>query len=316
MSFTCEFCNHKFTTQNTLQVHQKTAKYCLEKQTVSSSTRKTQCEFCLKNLATVQRLNTHTPICKNRFESLINKKTLEVSNLESQNSDLANRVKYLERENFLLKRRKSKSDAKIKSLTSQVSELTSKLCHTEGVVEGIIIAPAKTTNNNVTINQKLANLPVNHVRPLTEGTVSDVFENYSLEDLKNGLPRFIEYLNQLITHRVPADPNDETSQEIVELNFVCTDEPRNKFHRFPESRSWQRDPCGRYIHVILDTISPRVKELYRDLRKEAELNGMNSYESYLYDELKNMVVGITTRGSARDKFFKQVRSQIKQTSAV
>ena len=78
----CKFCNKTFATKAVLNKHQKTAKYCLEKQGVKNENYK--CFYCSKILATQLRLNTHIDICKlkdkkvNKYISISEKKEEEL----------------------------------------------------------------------------------------------------------------------------------------------------------------------------------------------------------------------------------------------
>lgn len=63
----CQFCNKRFSTKSILISHQKTAKYCLEKQGLNNEEFK--CSYCYKILATQLRLNTHIKICKIKIEN-------------------------------------------------------------------------------------------------------------------------------------------------------------------------------------------------------------------------------------------------------
>ena len=53
----CEHCEKEFSTKSSLSYHQKTAKYCLEKQ--GKSNEQYKCSHCEKCFTTLQRLNEH-----------------------------------------------------------------------------------------------------------------------------------------------------------------------------------------------------------------------------------------------------------------
>jgi hypothetical protein len=58
--FNCEFCDCTFSSKNSLNHHQKTAKYCLQKQCIEKNF---TCSGCKKNLSSKRRLETHIIGC-------------------------------------------------------------------------------------------------------------------------------------------------------------------------------------------------------------------------------------------------------------
>ena len=68
---TCNFCNKSFKNKTTLHTHQKTAKFCLEKQGIKNNEYK--CEHCDKILTTQARLITHINTCKIKDDKEIKK---------------------------------------------------------------------------------------------------------------------------------------------------------------------------------------------------------------------------------------------------
>ena len=66
MSIECEFCKKLFGSNNVLQHHKKTAKYCLDLQGKIVNT--FECSYCKKCLTTNERLMTHLNICKSKVK--------------------------------------------------------------------------------------------------------------------------------------------------------------------------------------------------------------------------------------------------------
>lgn len=87
---TCEFCDKNFKNKTTLLTHQKTAKFCLEKQGIKNEDYK--CEHCNKVLSTHARLMTHINICKlkdfngkeiQKYKDLLEEKDKELKQKDS-----------------------------------------------------------------------------------------------------------------------------------------------------------------------------------------------------------------------------------------
>jgi hypothetical protein len=101
----CEFCKNIFSSKANLNSHQKTAKYCLEKQgKIESALFK--CKHCLKVLSSEKRLKSHYESCnnfsKNTIESRYNERISELQEIikskDIQIQDLQNKL-----ENIALK---------------------------------------------------------------------------------------------------------------------------------------------------------------------------------------------------------------------
>ena len=65
--FICLHCHKKFSTKSNLSAHQKTAKYCLEKQGKDDNGN-FDCEFCQKKFRVKQTLIDHYHACKEKLK--------------------------------------------------------------------------------------------------------------------------------------------------------------------------------------------------------------------------------------------------------
>jgi hypothetical protein len=106
--YICEFCNTKFCSKQSLNLHKRIAKFCLtiqkQKNTVTiSETQEFKCEFCYKDFGNTRYLNQHITICKQKKEQINNdiKKELEITKKELEESN--KKVKELINENIELK---------------------------------------------------------------------------------------------------------------------------------------------------------------------------------------------------------------------
>jgi hypothetical protein len=88
--YKCEFCDKEFKTKSNFSFHQKTTKYCLEKQGKELEI-DNKCKFCKKNFTKKQRLESHLEICK--FKPIDN---TEIDNLNKELLEKNNRIKELE----------------------------------------------------------------------------------------------------------------------------------------------------------------------------------------------------------------------------
>jgi hypothetical protein len=79
----CNYCNNIFSSKSSLKYHQKSAKYCLEKQGKKSSLY--SCKFCDKKLSTKQHLLSHMTICNSKcVEELENKYEEKINIIKNQ----------------------------------------------------------------------------------------------------------------------------------------------------------------------------------------------------------------------------------------
>lgn len=100
----CEYCNKQFATKSSLNVHKKTAKYCIEKQGIhiDDTNNKFICEYCDKNLVTKHRLTEHMHNCKLREQYEYENKLKEQEIIHSQEIEDKN-VIIIEKDEYILK---------------------------------------------------------------------------------------------------------------------------------------------------------------------------------------------------------------------
>lgn len=75
----CPQCKKTFSTKQTLSIHMKTAKYCLEKK----SQKVFECEYCGKRLSSKQMMLYHDDICSMKRQYLCDKRVEEIQALIS-----------------------------------------------------------------------------------------------------------------------------------------------------------------------------------------------------------------------------------------
>jgi len=181
----CTHCNKQFSTKGSLTTHQKTAKYCLERQ--SKQNNDFGCTFCHKTFTLQHVLNDHLTVCKEKHkqEIIIGKDMIILQN--KNEFDLKSKYymdKLTEKDDYILKLESSNQKYEEK-LEKQKIEYETKLAQqkTEYEIklekfENAIIAsvtqsktPAKsapTTNNTTNLitvtNNNFLNLSQEHIK--------------------------------------------------------------------------------------------------------------------------------------------------------
>ena len=158
----CQYCHKIFKFGSTLLHHQKTAKYCIEKQGKNNTNFK--CEFCSKILTTNNRLLTHLEICKKKLKSdcikekeeyykkqLDEKEEYHKKQLKKQLDE--KEEKYQDelrtKDNLLiqLREREKQKDEYIKELKQSLNKANQTIAE--------IAKQSKTTNNNSDSDEEL-----------------------------------------------------------------------------------------------------------------------------------------------------------------
>ena len=98
--YNCEFCDKEFKSKSNFNFHQKTTKYCLEKQGKEVNN-ENECKYCKKRFTKKQNLYTHLEICNIKIiDNEENKKNKELENklkeVEIRNKELENKLKEVE----------------------------------------------------------------------------------------------------------------------------------------------------------------------------------------------------------------------------
>ncbi len=317
----CEFCKKILTNKAVLHRHQRTVVSCLELQ--GKTLVGYICDHCNGSYAEKSGLNRHLLSCKAKRESDIkqNLKDLKIkynkkiSKLENDHKDKENGWKK-ERKRFNL--RLEQLAEIVKEKDEEITELKVKCetCKIE-VYDKVctkVLDKSTITNNNAYIHPKLVNLPITNIHPLTEDYVKDQVSNggYTFDHYlkgENGLVDFIYSITMC-----------EDDDGIVERNYVCTDPSRDSYHRLVETKEWQKDKGGKFVDVILDTLSDKADSYHMKLFDERlELVSSKStpkklgYDpDYIYKLNTDMHSGIVqTKG--RDR--KTLRQKIKKETS-
>ena len=114
----CNFCNKIFSSKSSLNVHQKTTKYCLKLQGKNEE-KKFECEYCNKIFTVKINLISHYGNCKEKeireiikkekeilkkqFEIKLKEKEDEINELKQQNAELKGRLYTLKEDHEVFK---------------------------------------------------------------------------------------------------------------------------------------------------------------------------------------------------------------------
>jgi hypothetical protein len=237
----CNFCNKIFTSKAYLSKHQKTAKYCLEKQGIKNEEYK--CDYCSKILSTQLRLNTHINICKLKDKNEVNK---YISLSEEKEKEL-NKYKFLlkqKEEEFKKYIKKEKEDlnnykillseSKMENLMKDkmIEELKTNLEKSNNTISEIAKQPktiSQVSNDNriKTQNNIHQTFDINDVKK-----ISNILEHHLTPDvLANGQKGLAEMLKKHLLQNEKGEPI-----------YECTDVSRQKFEFVNKHGYVESDP--------------------------------------------------------------------------
>jgi len=219
MSIVCEYCNTCFKTLSYLNVHKKTAKYCLKIQNNDnqSNNDNLKCEICMKFFAKKYFKNHLEKICyKNVYEinTFIKKlkeeqeRTNKNKDLELKNEELKSYIQTLEKENNIL------------------NGVNSVLKSDHECLQDI----AKQPKNVVNTNNKILNIlsPMDFTsKDILKNKIED---NYKLDYIFSGQKGIAKFAFEHIL-------KDEEGN----LKYVCTDHSRQIFKYKDETGEVRKD---------------------------------------------------------------------------
>ena len=158
----CGFCHNKFKTKSSLNNHQKTAKYCISKQ---SNKICFECDFCDKKYSSKYGLSKHIINCKQIFDKIKEKTKDTYINKYKEYED---KIKFLE--NML-----GEKDDHIKDLEKQMRDVALK-------------AVSRPTTKNTQINTYIQQL-----QPLTDQHLTDNVQHLTIDHILKGPEGYAQY---------------------------------------------------------------------------------------------------------------------------
>jgi len=172
------------------------------------------------------------------------------------------------------------------------------------------------TNTNTYIHPKLVNLPITTIHPLTPEYVKEQVANgnYGFDHYLKGEDGLVEFI-----YSITMCENDEGE---IERNFVCTDPSRDSYHRLVETKDWQKDKGGKFVDVILNTLSGRVDKYHNQILDErVKYKGIKAPDGYdpdcVFKKNNDMHSGVVqTRGNNRRSLRQRLKKETSQKISV
>jgi hypothetical protein len=224
----CEYCDKSFLNKSTLRHHQKTAKYCLEKQGINNQVYK--CQFCSTYLTTRNRLKTHVQICKEKQKKDIDEKESivktkykkELKELEkklekTEDKFEAQKKEYEEKLEQQKKEYEEKLERQKKEYDDNINRLELKLEKLENAVIDNSKKPSGTTQTNTTNNIIVTN---NNTLNLTDKDMINEIVNEKLT--QNYICNGQRGLAKFAYDNILTDENGN-------LKYKCVDPSRQNF---------------------------------------------------------------------------------------
>jgi hypothetical protein len=251
----CEYCSKEFSSKSALNIHQKTAKYCLQLQEKSIEEIETFiCNFCSKEFTLKSTLLKHIERCKN------NNKKQTISELDI----------YIE-ENKKLKEERLIKNEKIKSYKETIIKLEAKIEKLENTIAKIAAKP-RTTNN--TVNNQRYNQIIQNLSPITQETLDEL--PYKLEDrhISQGPYGYVVFV-----------------LENLQDKLVCTDIARKKLTFKDEKNNIITDINGRQITYKIFKSIHELRENLVEIKKSKAKTELEKTQAVLYYGAEDAAIG-------------------------
>ena len=271
------------------------------------------CEYCNKTFTRKFNLQRHLTVCSVKHEQDIKEKIEYIRNKHKEKNQK------LVDENFRLREKIKRLKLKMIQKDDEITELKIK-CesnHANGKVEvydkvctKVLDQPKLVTNNTMNVHPKLVNLPITNIHPLTSDYVKEQVSNggYTFDHYLKGENGLVDFI-----YSITMCENDDGD---LERNYVCTDPSRDSYHRLVETKEWQKDKGGKFVDIILDTLSDEADSYHMKLfdeRNSKSYKPKSGYDpDYIYKANTDMHSGIV---QSRGKDRRNLRQKIKKETS-
>lgn len=259
----CNYCNNFFTTQRSLNNHQKNAQYCIKiqdelmKHDKNNENENDDCKYCNKKFFRKYELLRHLQNCKNKI-------LLDLENLEKENKLLKEKIEQEEKEKLIEENKKLKEENKI--LKDEKLEIT-KLA----IQKPTKVVKTYNTDNSKRINNTNIKYLTASLSDLSKNDIQKIFRNHFHEKhLLDGIKGFANFVLQSIL----ITPDGR-------LRYICTDKSRNYFAYIDENGTIQTDiDCSHLLELVHEPAKTATKTLSKELEYKVE-----SMETELKEEV-------------------------------
>jgi hypothetical protein len=177
----CEFCNKEFCKKSVLNLHQKSASYCLEIQKknnlldIQVETKKLNCEHCNKEFSSTRYLNQHVLKCKKKIAKKNNEDKENIENMKKEYLEMKIYSKVKDETINKLQKDYEKIKKDYEKLKKELSKVQKELSKeqasksTTNIYTNKIVDKEITTNTSY--NQVQYNQMCDKILPLTEANI-------------------------------------------------------------------------------------------------------------------------------------------------
>ena len=234
----CEFCQKEFQIKSTLVYHQKTAKYCLEKQGKINDQYK--CSDCQKTFSTQYRLNEHrNTSCKLKDKSKYEKEIISIKE-ELSTCKKQEKIRVKEKEVYYQQQIKEKEayfQQQIKEKDIYLSSFEEKLRDSKEIIQKLEARLEKFEDN---ILSKTEKKPIN----TTNNTTNNIVINNNYLNL-NDIQKMSAFLEEKLDKDVVAGGQKGLalllSNTVLKDKYKCVDPSRQNFEFTNELGEVERD---------------------------------------------------------------------------
>ena len=313
----CEYCKKVLKTQSSLKFHQKTAKYCLDKQNILPQ-QEHKCSCCGNIFTLKSSLNSHLTICKVKKDleaSIIREetikveyekqKTLELSLLREENlrisfekqkeiicelkKDLesfknysekliADKDRIIEEQKIIIKEFQDDQRKQNKDLTDRIQSMAEKA-----------IAKPSTLNQNI----------INNMMPITDAHLQEHVQNLNPLHVQNGASGYAKY----------------ALEYPLKDMIVCTDFQRRNCKYKDENGNVISDPeMTKITKRLFSAIKERNEELINEYSAELQAKWRSINESGNPSMDQEESDAFSTKTNEALEFVMDVLSQKRQAS--